>query len=59
MVNEFHAPPSTQPAREDLPQASTLEERRSQLFNTYIQRMFRRPTRTGGQTPYSDEQTIS
>jgi DNA polymerase III delta prime subunit len=43
----------------DLPQATTLEERRSQLFNTYIRQMFRRPTRTGGQKPYSDAQTTS
>ena len=45
-------------AQEDLPQANTLEERRSQLFDTYIQRMLRRPTRVDGQRSYSDEQTI-
>ena len=42
----------------DLPRARTLEERRSQLFDAYIQRMLHRSTRTGGQDSYRDEQTV-
>lgn len=46
-------------ATTDLPHANTLEERRSQLFNTYIRRMFNRPSRLSRFQPYSPEETIA
>lgn len=44
-------------SQQALPQASSPEERRRQLFNAYIRRMFQRPEGRGETNPYSHEQT--
>ena len=41
----------------DLPQTEVVEERRQQLLDAYIERMFRRPTRLKVEQRYSEEQT--
>jgi eukaryotic-like serine/threonine-protein kinase len=45
-------------AIEDLPKTNVVEERRKQLFNTYIQRMFDRPTRSKSNSRYSQAETL-
>jgi hypothetical protein len=42
---------------EDLPNTDVVEERRKQLFDAYITRMFRRPTRLKVEQRYSENQT--
>ncbi len=44
-------------AVEDLPKTEVVEERRKQLFDAYIERMFRRPTRLKVEQRYSEAQT--
>jgi MFS family permease/DNA polymerase III delta prime subunit len=44
-------------AVEDLPKTEVVEERRKQLFNAYIEQMFRRPTRFNVRQRYSETQT--
>ncbi len=44
-------------AVEDLPRTEIIEERRKQLFDAYIERMFRRPTRLKVEQRYSEAQT--
>ncbi|MGQ4648090.1 TIR domain-containing protein [Lyngbya aestuarii] len=44
-------------AVEDLPKTEVVEERRKQLFDAYIERMFRRPTRLKVEQRYSEVQT--
>ena len=44
-------------AVEDLPKTEVVEERRKQLFDAYIERMFRRPTRLKAEQRYSEAQT--
>ncbi len=44
-------------AVEGLPKTEVVEERRKQLFNAYIERMFRRPTRLKVEQRYSESQT--
>jgi len=44
-------------AVEDLPRTEIIEERRKQLFDAYIERMFRRPTRLKVEQGYSEAQT--
>ncbi|MEW6497421.1 MAG: NACHT domain-containing protein [Cyanobacteriota bacterium] len=44
-------------AVEDLPKTAVVEERRKQLFDAYIERMFRRPTHLKVQQRYSEAQT--
>ena len=44
-------------AVEDLPRTEIIEERRKQLFDAYIERMFCRPTRIKVKQRYSEEQT--
>jgi len=41
----------------DLPETEVVEERRKQLFDAYIERMFHRPTRFKVEQPYSESQT--
>jgi hypothetical protein len=45
-------------AVEDLPKIGVVEERRKQLFDAYIERMFRRPTRLKSEQGYSEAQSI-
>jgi hypothetical protein len=45
-------------AVEDLPKTELVEERRKQLFDAYIERMFRRPTRLKVEQRYSEAQSI-
>jgi hypothetical protein len=45
-------------ALEDLPKTEVVEERRKQLFDAYIERMFRRPTRLKVERQYSEAQSI-
>lgn len=42
----------------DLPKTEVVEERRKQLFNTYIERMFNRPNRSKLTSRYSQTQTL-
>jgi DNA polymerase III delta prime subunit len=44
-------------AVEDLPRTEIIEERRKQLFDAYIERMFCRPTRLKVEQGYSEAQT--
>ncbi|NES20466.1 MAG: NACHT domain-containing protein, partial [Symploca sp. SIO3E6] len=44
-------------AIEDLPKTEVVEERRNQLFDAYIERMFHRPTRLKVKQQYSEVQT--
>ncbi len=44
-------------AVEDLPRTEIIEERRKQLFDAYIERMFCRPTRLKVEQRYSEAQT--
>lgn len=44
-------------ALEDLPKTEVMEERRKQLFDAYIERMFRRSTRLKVEQRYSEAQT--
>lgn len=44
-------------AVEDLPRTEIIEERRKQLFDAYIERMFRRPTRLKVEQGYLEAQT--
>jgi hypothetical protein len=45
-------------AVEDLPKTEVVQERRKQLFDAYIRRMFRRPTRLKVEQRYSEAQSI-
>ncbi|HAG84511.1 MAG TPA: hypothetical protein DCL61_25985 [Cyanobacteria bacterium UBA12227] len=45
-------------ALEELPKPEVMEERRKQLFDAYIKRMFRRPTRFKIEQYYSEVQSI-
>ncbi|MEQ8960438.1 MAG: NACHT domain-containing protein, partial [Coleofasciculus sp. C2-GNP5-27] len=45
-------------AVEDLPKTEVVEERRKQLFDAYIERMFYRPTRVKMEPRYSPAQSI-
>jgi DNA polymerase III delta prime subunit len=45
-------------ALEDLPKTEVVEERRKQLFDAYIERMFHRPTRIKVEQRYSEAQSI-
>jgi hypothetical protein len=45
-------------AVEYLPKAEVMEERRKQLFDAYIERMFHRPTRLKVEQRYSPDQSI-
>jgi DNA polymerase III delta prime subunit len=45
-------------AVEDLPKTEVVEERRKQLFDTYIERMFHRPTRPKVEQRYSEAQSL-
>ena len=44
-------------AVEDLPKTEVVEERQKQLFDDYIENMFRRPNRSRGEWVYSEAQT--
>jgi energy-coupling factor transporter ATP-binding protein EcfA2 len=44
-------------AVEDLPKVEVVEEQRRQLFDDYIQKMFKRPNRSKGEQIYSEAQT--
>ena len=44
-------------AVEDLPKTEIAEERRKQLFDDYIEKMFHRPNRSKGEQRYSKFQT--